>query len=285
MCACSAREEEQWKSELLQSTKAENNVPAASVTPFLELDLKYITVVSGQPGTSSWRMSMQRAATVDRRTSASQVLIYNTHSLRDGQDSPRASPASVCRSNSLQSACRIPILAPDRAERARLEHALEVIWTKDLLPFPGMFTRRGSSFIRASKHTVIRKLSRASSTTQSSKRSISGRSLEDPFIETATPRVRRQTISASTNVAQDTACQNSAWDSLPSLSEEAGKENSSVYGARKISFRTKKDRGTSDTAHAAEDGHSQDAEEANRLSKPKMLLKAFSADGIKNWFT
>jgi hypothetical protein len=68
-------------------------------------------------------------------------------------------------------------LAPRRAERTRLETALEDVWTKDILPFPGMALRRAENPIRASANSVMRKLSMASIASNFSKRSPSFTSL------------------------------------------------------------------------------------------------------------
>ncbi|KAG8533674.1 uncharacterized protein KY384_001415 [Bacidia gigantensis] len=282
ICACSAREEQQWKAELLQPSRTGTAVQAASDPTFLGLRMRDITFVVGRPGSLSWSMSMQRATTVNRRSSASQVIIHNTHSVREGQESPKTSPVTFRRSNSLQSACRIPILAPERSERARLEHVLETVWTKDQLPFPGMATNRGGNFIRASKHTVIRKLSRASSTTQSSsKRSVSSRSLDDPFIEPESEKVKKNTSTSGSAASQYAVHPHLEWDSLPKVFEEDASHEDSI---KKVVCRGSRSRGTSDTTIATKDEDIKDGDGTNKLRKPKTLLKVFSTDGIKTWF-
>ncbi|CAI4216243.1 unnamed protein product [Parascedosporium putredinis] len=65
----------------------------------------------------------------------------------------------------LSSPTRIPILAPSRAERARLEALLADVWSRDILPFPGMTTRsRSEHLVRTSASSMMRRLSVASIT-------------------------------------------------------------------------------------------------------------------------
>jgi len=69
---------------------------------------------------------------------------------------------------------RIPVLAPARGERARLEALLSDVWTRDILPFPGITARsRSEHLVRASASSVMRKLSVVSITSSFTKRSAS----------------------------------------------------------------------------------------------------------------
>lgn len=83
--------------------------------------------------------------------------------------------ATINRSQSLLlTKGRIPVLAPARADRARLETLLSDVWTRESLPFPGMTVRaRNEHLIRTSAHSVIRKLSVTSITSTFAKRSAS----------------------------------------------------------------------------------------------------------------
>lgn len=89
---------------------------------------------------------------------------------------------------------RVPVLAPSRGDRARLEALLSDVWTRDVLPFPGMTVRaRNEHLIRTSAHSMIRKLSVTSITSQFTKRSASlasvtgGDSDEESIGEDITP--------------------------------------------------------------------------------------------------
>ncbi|KYK56016.1 hypothetical protein DCS_07981 [Drechmeria coniospora] len=66
----------------------------------------------------------------------------------------------------------MPVLAPARGERARLESLLGDVWSREILPFPGMTARaRSEHLVRTSASTVMRKLSVASITSTFAKKS------------------------------------------------------------------------------------------------------------------
>jgi len=73
---------------------------------------------------------------------------------------------------------RIPVLAPSRADRIRLEALLADVWTRDIIPYPGMTGRaRNEHPVRVSASSMMRKLSVASITSNFTKRSGSMASL------------------------------------------------------------------------------------------------------------
>lgn len=89
-----------------------------------------------------------------------------------------SSTASINRSMSLLTTVnsRIPILAPHRGERARLEALLADVWTRDALPFPGMTARSRSEYlVKASATSMMRRLSVASIAGSFGRRSQGGR--------------------------------------------------------------------------------------------------------------
>lgn len=100
------------------------------------------------------------------------MILRNT-SLEKGIQAP--ANAVINRSQSLLATKgRVPVLAPSRGDRARLEALLSDVWTRDILPFPGMTVRaRNEHLIRTSAHSMIRKLSVTSITSQFTKRSAS----------------------------------------------------------------------------------------------------------------
>lgn len=83
--------------------------------------------------------------------------------------------ATINRSQSLLAPKgRVPVLAPSRGDRARLEVLLSDVWTREILPFPGVTVRaRNEHLIRTSAHSMIRKLSVTSIASQFTKRSAS----------------------------------------------------------------------------------------------------------------
>jgi hypothetical protein len=102
-----------------------------------------------------------------------QVIIKNTNAFKES-----ASSTSINRSQSLLTTNRIPVLAPSRADRIRLETVLSDVWTKEVLPFPGMTGRaRSEHLVRASASSMMRKLSVASIASNFTKRSGSMASL------------------------------------------------------------------------------------------------------------
>lgn len=181
--ACSAKEEEVWKTALHDRSVAERlgadeSLPKSpNLLAFLSLDIRPIGQVFGQLGTLARRISIQRAATVGTKSSLSQVIIKNTHAPRDGLESHSHPDTPMSRSQSLLSTARIPVLTSRRVERIRLEHALADLWTRDVIPYPGMGGRRGEYLIKASASSMMRKLSIASITSTFTKRSTSFASL------------------------------------------------------------------------------------------------------------
>ncbi len=104
-----------------------------------------------------------------------QVIIKNTSALKDAA---RSSASTINRSQSLLTTNRIPVVAASRAERVRLESLLSDVWTKSVLPYPGILGKsRGEHLVRSSASSVMRKLSVASITSNFTKRSGSFASL------------------------------------------------------------------------------------------------------------
>ena len=116
--------------------------------------------------------------------------------------------ASINRSQSLLATNdRIPVLAPSRGERARLEAILSDVWTRDVLPFPGITVRsRSEHIVRASASSVMRKLSVASIAGNFAKRSASTTSLHrmNTGEEETPPSFRRaRTAAARPSISAD----------------------------------------------------------------------------------
>lgn len=117
------------------------------------------------------KISIHRATTVSPKSPLCNVIVRNTSLEKDLQAS---ATATINRSQSLLAKGRVPVLAPSRGDRARLEALLSDVWTREVLPFPGMTVRaRNEHLIRTSAHSMIRKLSVTSITSQFTKRSTS----------------------------------------------------------------------------------------------------------------
>lgn len=296
-CACTEREEEQWKAEILHYSAKEYQRQTENLsilTPehsLLDLDIKTLGAVFGQPGTLTRRLSVQRAATINPRTNVTQVIINNTHCPKDHPDTGRSASASLSRSHSLLSTNRIPILAPERADRIRLEQAISNAWTREILPYPGMIASRGGQFIRASANSMMRKLSKASITSNARKRAVSCRSVS----ETNSSSTRSEAICSDQT---DGGVPLIEWDELATVRlkhESYGKtsfeveRSTSRYEVRKVSRlfqRARKSQEGSDASTIVAGRESLDLEHVKgKLRKPKTLLKAFSTEGIRGWFT
>lgn len=151
-------------------------------------------------GTIARRLSIHRATTVGP-TTLCQVILKNTTASKE-----QSSYSSINRSQSLLTTNRIPVLAPPRAERARLENLLRDVWTRDVLPFPGMTSRvRTEHIVRNSAHSMMRKLSVASIASNFSKRSVSS----------ASTRTSAATSGAQPNDAQHMPSDARAKDRIP----------------------------------------------------------------------
>lgn len=86
-----------------------------------------------------------------------QVILKNTSAAANRVPSP----THINRSQSLLTTnTRVPVLAPTRNERVRLETLLMDVWSRDVLPYPGMsFKARNEHIVRSSASTMMRKLS------------------------------------------------------------------------------------------------------------------------------
>ncbi|KAK1639162.1 RhoGEF domain-containing protein [Colletotrichum phormii] len=164
MTACSPREQEEWRSRLSVARTGEQEQIDPNLYSSMSLNMKSL-------GTVARRISIHRATTVGPKSPLCQVILKNTSVMRDSSDA--ASTTSINRSQSLLTTNpRIPILAPPRGERARLEALMSDVWSRDFLPFPGMTGRsRSEHLVRSSASTMMRKLSVASIASSFAKRS------------------------------------------------------------------------------------------------------------------
>ncbi|KAK5987607.1 hypothetical protein PT974_11739 [Cladobotryum mycophilum] len=174
MTACTPREEMVWRSRLSRPAKETPEVRDPNVFSSLYLNIKSLGIVFGKPGkcTVARRISIHRATTVGPKSPLCQVVLKNTSVVRDAPNNTSVA-LSINRSQSLLTTnARLPVLAPARSERARLEALLADVWSREILPFPGMTARsRSENLVRSSASSVIRKLSVASIASSFTKRS------------------------------------------------------------------------------------------------------------------
>ncbi|RDL36778.1 Uncharacterized protein BP5553_06130 [Venustampulla echinocandica] len=174
LSTCSPKEELEWRSRLTNhSHKEPFDAGEQAVLTSFSLPIKSMGTVFGKPGTVARRLSTHRA-TVGPMSGLCQVIIKNTTVSKEPSSS-----TNINRSLSVLTTNRIPVIAPSRAERIRLESLLADVWTREVLPYPGMSGRgRGEHLVRASASSMIRKLSVASIASNFSKRSNSVSSLQ-----------------------------------------------------------------------------------------------------------
>ncbi|PHH71430.1 hypothetical protein CDD80_5287 [Ophiocordyceps camponoti-rufipedis] len=174
MTACTPKEEVEWRKRLSRRAKDSFEPREPAIFSSLDIDIKSLGTVFGKPGTVARRISIHRATTVGPKSPLCQVVLKNTSIVRDTGGSVSAS-LTINRSHSvLTTQTRLPVLAPSRSERARLEALLADVWTREILPFPGMTTRaRSEHLVRTSASTVMRKLSVTSIASSFARRSSS----------------------------------------------------------------------------------------------------------------
>ncbi|KAJ2989699.1 hypothetical protein NUW58_g3334 [Xylaria curta] len=174
MTACSHKEEKEWRKRLSDAKQFGHSEQLGSAFySSNSLDIKSLGTVFRKPGSVARRLSIHRATTIGPKSALCQVVLKNTSTTKDITSMDPQS--SINRSQSLLTTnSRIPVLAPPRAERARLEASLADVWSRKILPYPGMTSRsRNEHRVRSSASTMMRKLSVASLTNPFSKRSIS----------------------------------------------------------------------------------------------------------------
>ncbi|KAF7856018.1 hypothetical protein EAF04_009974 [Stromatinia cepivora] len=165
MSACSAKEELEWRSRLIdRSGRQCDSTVQQEMTASLSLDIKPMGTIYGKPGTVARRNSIHRATTMKGQTTIPRsVIVRNTSATVEPSLSSSASQLSINRSQSLAGPHRPTILAPPRTERVRLETILADVWTRDIIPYPGMGSKpHREHTVRASASSMMRKISHAS---------------------------------------------------------------------------------------------------------------------------
>ncbi|KAI9650164.1 hypothetical protein NHQ30_000177 [Ciborinia camelliae] len=165
MSACSAREELEWKSRLVDRSGKQCDITVQEeMIASLSLDIKPLVTVYGKPRGIVRRASIHRATTITgQSTIPRSVIVRGTSATTESVLSTSASQLSINRSQSLAGPHRPTILAPPRAERVYLESTLADVWTRDIIPYPGMGLKpHKENAVRASASSMIRKISHAS---------------------------------------------------------------------------------------------------------------------------
>ncbi|KAL8713211.1 MAG: hypothetical protein Q9220_002732 [cf. Caloplaca sp. 1 TL-2023] len=196
-CACSSQEHDEWTQTMVRHAKEAcheqtDEISLLATSPsLLGLKVNSLGPIFGLAGSLTRRLSIQRAATVHSRKPNVQVIIRNTTASKENKDGPDPIVNSIGRSKSMMGASHVPILAPKRADRSRMESSLSDVWSRDRLPYPGMSSQRGDHVIRASASSMMRRISRASISSTFSKRSLSTTSCTESKPSASAPDLQK----------------------------------------------------------------------------------------------
>ena len=302
--ACSAAEEEIWKAAIQEQSVLTSPAVAAPREAFPEicttsaLDLKPAGHVFGQAGTLARRLSIQRAATVGTRNNICQVIIRNTQKSSDSVEG-RQFPESISRTKSLLSTHKTAVLSPKRSDRIRLEQALADVYSKEILPYPGMTGHRSGHLIRASAGSLVRKISRANMHTPFGRRSLS--------MNTVPTKQSTDKIALATGPSESAPVLHGSigepltktetepthfWQSehiTPSDRPRRMSFNGMKGLKRRNTTKTRRNSRATLELPMGEDGAIGIAEEGmetrKRWSNPLGLLRSFSSDGVRSFLT
>ncbi|KAL8836616.1 MAG: hypothetical protein Q9170_002839 [Blastenia crenularia] len=298
-CACSSMEEQEWTRAITQHIQAasatqQDEVPLPwPIYTTLALDVKPLGPVFGIFGSTTRRLSIQRAATVHSRTNGAQVIIRNTTATKENKDEGDSIFDSISRSKSVMTASRVPILAPKRADRSRMELSLAEIWSRDRLPFPGMSTHRGDHPLRASASSMMRRLSRASISSAFSKRSASTTSIGEIKPGASVPDL--QNIGEGDNEHDPRLGAYQSLRSTPTLDQSSERQlrgsgklvRAGIVKGVKLSDATNQAKARDTPRYSAQTVRIESTEKGSprvvrkRRSVPGGLLNRFSTDGMK----
>jgi hypothetical protein len=183
MGACSEVEESVWRDRLAGRIAVEaQHVAEGHSSPIdlqspLTRELRSFGKAYSKARGFVRRLSVQRMATLGPMIDSNQVIIMHTSAPKDDLTSSSTSSLPG-RSKSLPTTSGVPILAPMRAERIKVEAAMFDVWTKDSIPYPGMGSRRPENIFKDTANDLLRKLSMASIASNFSRRSMSYTSVQ-----------------------------------------------------------------------------------------------------------
>ena len=174
--ASSAMEEKQWKTEIIKCAAeiVERGACGPSAYSFVSLALLPLNM-SPQDGPALTRMpSTPSFAATRPRSNSKEVCIRRTNYPNSAEDSISQADGDqqLTRARSVYSRRNPTVLTPRRQDRIRLEKFIADVYTRDVLPFPGMalakgdiLSRTGSLIRRFSLHTGFARRSSSLSTT------------------------------------------------------------------------------------------------------------------------
>ena len=276
MCASSAREQDEWTSHLGAFVEndqfAETNVQHRKTADKLYLAPSDMVstghVAQQEPG------RRPRASTLGTTSKPNLVIIKNTSDLPEKLENSERRSALQRSQSVVNYASTTTILSPNRSERVRIEEAMVNVWSKELLPYPGMRVSLERS-LRRSASLMMRKLS---------KKSITG-----------TFTMRSQSTTSSKKKVQSPSWEfrNTDTNLLPrreeSTSSQEPHDASSHKPSRRKSLRAVVARGKhakhKDTRTGEEvgcDSCGTDDVQAESRWRPSNLLHSVSVDGLRS---
>lgn len=164
-----------------------------------------------------------------------------------------------------------------------MEHALTEVWTRDLLPYPGMSPNRGEHLIRTSATSMMRKLSRATMANSFTKRSTSNAILLDDKVVINQADIEPNTGTLLPDADDDTSVRLRCIEPPPRTSSVKGTR----FSRGRRSLKHRHGSGLMAKAVSCEEVSklASPQEMNNKRRNPRIHLKTFSADGIRNLFT
>lgn len=160
MTASTKSEEEEWRHRIHDGGRREDNHEYQSdrlMFTFLGLDAKTLGAALKSPDSSVRKHSIRRATTVPPKVQLFQVILKNTSSEK-GESQSLSRQLSIGRSHSVLKASRVPIIAPSRGDRARLESLISDVCTRDMLISSTLSPRNRTERIRPSASAMMRKI-------------------------------------------------------------------------------------------------------------------------------
>lgn len=162
LSACSATEEEVWRSKITECIAEESkdydeySSTKLNIIPVVISDIRSLGHVFGRPGTLARRQSLHRPRSTPLPKS-DVIIINNTHALSEVIGSK--STSGLSRSASVLHAGQMTVLSPKRTERNRIESKLTDVWTRDQLAY-GLMASGGVR--RRDTSNLMRRLSAVS---------------------------------------------------------------------------------------------------------------------------
>lgn len=220
MTACNAKEENEWTKRLSEDQEHPTGADvwfAGDIDLDIESQCSLLSKGTKRLELRSYRKTDATSLDTVTSTQALQasasrgclsqkyVVLKNTTTLGRESSISKSSSGRVYRSKSLLTPSQMTVLTPAKADRTRLESLVRDVWSRKVLPFPGMVMRsRSENIMRTSASSMMRKLSVAGIASSLSKRSsgveqITPQSIDNGMIP-STESLRREEYGADRTV-------------------------------------------------------------------------------------